>query len=74
VEITVERRFCPSKPDKCEGCEWEDITETGPGALPIIKGQMPRWEAWLDELRDLACTKDDDADDEARERYHEEEG
>ena len=67
VEIVVERSFCPSEPDKCKGCEWEDITESAPrvSRLPFSEG---RWQAWFDTLREKAIEKDNDAADEARER------
>lgn len=68
VEIAVELRSCPSHPDKCEGCEWDDITETGTQYWPFRMSERNRWETWLDTLRDVAIEKDDDAEEYARER------
>ena len=34
VEIEVRSYFCPSEPDKCAGCEYEDVTDkAGPAWL-----------------------------------------
>lgn len=74
VEITVERSFCPSTPDRCAGCEWEDITEVGEPDWPaggMGQSQQEEWDQWLDDLRWLACEKDDDAAQAAFERAHE---
>ena len=65
VEITVERNVSPILGEH----EWQDITD-----INYTSEDLPRWVAWLDELCDLACEKDDDADDEARERYSENRG
>lgn len=48
VEISVYTRFCPSEPDKCAGCEREDVTEKCS-------------EDFLDRLRDKALEMEDDA-------------
>lgn len=60
VEITVERSFCPSTPDKCKGCEWEDLTDPLDHRPYLTPLQAKTWEDWLDRLREQACEREDE--------------
>ena len=70
VEITVEVSFCPSTPDRCAGCEWEDITEDERGECYTSREQ-PLWDDFLDRMRDKACEREDEKYDIADEIVNE---
>lgn len=65
--VTIERRFCPSEPDKCGGCEWEDVTDQYFGS----RGDRMVWEEFTDQMRDKGLDRDDDAMQAAYDEAHE---
>jgi len=74
VCVVVERSFCPSTPDRCDGCEYEDITEQGEPAQshrPMNEAEAKTWEEYLEALRCEAVERDDEAATEIYDRAHE---
>jgi hypothetical protein len=55
VEVSVYTRFCPSEPDKCAGCEREDVTDSCS-------------EDFLERMREKALEMEDDARADAQAR------
>ena len=67
VCVKIERRFCPSEPDKCGGCEWDDVTEREFGSAR----DRNAWSDFVTEMENIALDMDDDAASAAFERAHE---
>lgn len=74
VCIMVERSFCPSEPDQCKGCEYEDITDRGEPAQshrPMNEAEQKEWDEYLDTLHTRGLYVDDEAVAAAYDRAHE---